>query len=423
MKKRVLLFLTFLLLSLCLLTVFVSADSIYDDYTKPGKNGEEPIFSYLGYSTCEGGDSVGIGYSVNLEALRMYETKTGTPLKYGLIVTLREILGGVSPLDENGELIGKNDKIYAAPIEDDFARISISFKGISDENLDTQLVMSLFVVDPDNGVAYIGTETAYEGPESISVTDAIEEKGTTPAVPTVTEVTIGSMTYSIDAVTEEAWDRVRQQNNSNADYKSGSSLSSWQLGTFGVMGKAKLIAAGGSLIDMPMASALMNHYLKNTGETYNLDVNKFMSEDSGALTCRNTAINNALRAAEQLARKGKTLTIGQLIEGHPWQSQLATQNYQYALGSYFDDVDIINLTVTEVDGVKTYSADIKYIVIDYYNWDTNDYNEFKGIVSPHELHELHKAGKAREFLTYGEITYKNITWTEGQQVSEIAGLN
>ena len=105
------------------------------------------------------------------------------------------------------------------------------------------------------------------------------------------------------------------------------------------------------------------------------------------------------------------------------QWQLATQNWQYAIGSYFDDVDVINLTVAEVNGVKTYTADIKYIVTDFYNWDTNDYNDFKGLVSPHELHELHKAGLAREFMSYGEYTYANITWTEGQTVSEIAGLN
>ena len=105
------------------------------------------------------------------------------------------------------------------------------------------------------------------------------------------------------------------------------------------------------------------------------------------------------------------------------QWQLATNNWQYSLGSYFDDVDVINLTVTEVDGVKVYSADIKYIVTDFYNWDTNDYNKFKDLISPHQLHELHKAGKAREFMSYGEITYSNITWTEGQLVTEIAGLN
>ncbi len=424
MKKRLVLFFTFLSLSLCLLTVFASADSIYDDFTKTGKGGEDPIFKYLGFSTCEGGDSIGVGYALDIDALEAYEERTGSTLKYGLVITLKEILGGFLPLDNEGNAIIDNDKVIIASFENDFSRISASFKEIPTDNFDTHLIMSLYVVDPDLGVAYIGEESAYEGPESISLSDALGEKGATPAVPSVTEVKIGNITYAIDAVTEKAWDRVRQQNASNGDYNKGSSLSSSELtGFFGVKSKAQLIAAGGSLINMPMASELMSHYLNNTGANYNLDINKFMSEDSGALACRNTAINNALRAAESLARKGKTITIGQLTEGHPMQGQLATDNYRYALGSYFDDVDVINLTVTEIDGVKTYSADIKYIVIDFYNWDTNDYNKFKKIVSPHDLHELHKAGIAREFLTYGETTYQNITWTEGQTVDMIAGFN
>lgn len=424
MKKRIVLFLTFLALGLCLLTIFASADSIYDDFTKPGKNGEDPIFRYLGYSTREGGDSIGIGYTVDVDALTAYEQKTNQALKYGMVITLKDILGGVLPLDKNGAPTIDNDKVVIASFENKFARISVSFKEIPAENFDTHIIMSLYVVDPENGVAYIGEETAYDGPESISLSDALNGKSATPAVPHITEIKIGNITYAVDAVTEEAWDRVKQQNASKGDYKVGSSLSSSQLtGFFGVKSKAELIAAGGSLINMPMASDLMKHYLKNTGATYNLDVNKFMKEDSGALACRNTAINNALRAAEVLARKGKTITIGQLTEGHPMQGQLATDNYRYALGSYFDDVDVINLTVTEVNGVKTYSADIRYIVIDFYNWDTNDYNKFKKIVSPHDLHELHKAGIAREFLTYGETTYQNITWTEGQTVDQIAGLN
>ena len=424
MKKRVILFFTFLALALFTLAFAVSADSIYDDFTKVGKGGEEPIFNYLGYSTAENEDSIAVGYTANIDALAKYEERIGAPLKYGLVITLKELLGGKMPLDENGNPIEGNDKIYVMTFEEKFTRISASFREIPADKFDTHLIMTLFVVDPETGVSYIGEESTQEGPESISLNDAKNENGATPAVPHPTEITIGNITYAIDAVTEQAYDRVRQQNASNADYNVGSSLSNSQLtGFFGVKNKAQLIAAGGSLINMPMASELMNHYLKNTGATYNFDVAKFMREDSGALTCRDTAINNALRAAESLARKGKTITVGQLTEGHPWQSQLATDNYRYALGSYFDDVDIINLTVTEVNGVKTYSADIKYIVIDYYNWDTNDYNEFKGVVSPHDLHELHKAGIAREFLTYGEITYKNITWTEGQTVAEIAGLN
>jgi len=281
-----------------------------------------------------------------------------------------------------------------------------------------ELAFSLYIIE-NAGVKYVTDGASVEKPELVSY-----KKARGPL-----EVTIGGITYSTDGVTEPAWDRIRQQNNSNADYNIGSYMSKSELQgsgwfNFGVLGKAKLIAAGGSLIDMPAASALMSHYLGNTGKNYNMDVAGFLKDDSGALACRNTAINNALRAAEALAREGEVFTINQLTEGHPYQNQLATQNWQYALGSYFDDVDIENLTVTVAeDGTKTYSATITYIVTDFYNWDTNDTYKFKQIVSPHELHELHKAGLAREFLTYGEITYANVTWTQGQTVDQISAFN
>lgn len=34
-----------------------------------------------------------------------------------------------------------------------------------------------------------------------------------------------------------------------------------------------------------------------------------------------------------------------------------------------------------------------------------------------------KAGIAKEFMSCGEITYSSITWTEGQTVDQIVGLN
>ena len=95
------------------------------------------------------------------------------------------------------------------------------------------------------------------------------------------------------------------------------------------------------------------------------------------------------------------------------------KNLKRRVSSYFLKEQQTNKTKLLVKQI----ADIKYIVTDFYNWDTNDYNEFKGIVSPHDLHELHKAGKAKEFMSYGEITYSSITWTEGQAVDQIVGLN
>ena len=400
----------------------MGADDIYTDFTKPGINGESPLFSFLGYSSSDEGN-IAVGYKIHHDALESYEAKTGNDLKIGFVVTFKDFVDGTSPLDSDGLPTGENkEKILVVNFKERYDRAFATLFGVPKEMLDAHIIMSLFVVDNES-VKYIGSETSEIGPESTSFNDTLQGLPPTPAVPPITEVTVDGITYSINGTTEPAWDRVRQQNNSLADYNTGSSLSSSQLtGFLGVKAKAQLIAVGGSLINMPAASALMSHYLKNTGETYSLDVASFLKDDSGALSSRNKAINSALRASEQLAQRNKAITVNQLEEGHPYQHELATQNWQYAIGSYFTDVDVINLTVAEVDGVKTYSADIKYIVTDYYNWDTNDYNEFKGIVSPHDLHELHKAGIAKEFSSYGEITY-SITWTEGQTVDQIEGLN
>ena len=76
--------------------------------------------------------------------------------------------------------------------------------------------------------------------------------------------------------------------------------------------------------------------------------------------------------------------------------------------------------VTEVNGEKVYSATVKYRVIDFYNWDeakTSGFLDGKG-PSQYQLCQLHRAGKAQEFLTYGEISYE-ISWTQGQTIDQI----
>ncbi|MBO5313259.1 MAG: leucine-rich repeat domain-containing protein [Clostridia bacterium] len=372
-----------------------------------------PVFTFLGYAISEVGVSFCASYKIDNEALAEYERVTGKTVDYGMVGAYVGYLNGGAPLDPDTckpvDISSTGKRIYFHSAKRfGHSNMSICLTNITEEKFDEEFYISLYIFDGEE-VKYLTALQSTLMPDPISYA---EIRGPI-------EVTIGSMSYSTEEETAPSADRIKQQAASEAEYNAGSSMSSSELtGFLGVKSKANLIAAGGSLINMPAASALMKHYLDNTGTTYNVDMPSFFTDDSGALANRNTAINNALRAAEALARENETITVNQLAEGHPMQGSLATQNWQYALGSYFDDVDVIGLTVTTVNGVKTYSASIKYMIVDYYNWDTNDYNKFKGIVSPHDLHELHKAGIAREFLTYGEITY-SVTWTEGQDVTEL----
>ena len=234
------------------------------------------------------------------------------------------------------------------------------------------------------------------------------------------------MQYSTEGETAPSSQRMGEMAESQAAYNTTTMTNSEAKS---ITDKANLIITGGSLLGWNNAAKMLQHFIEGSGEQYTLDMKAFL-QDSVTGGYRNSDINNALRAAEAIALVGETLDINQKGEN---LHRASSGDWYYAMNYYFSDVDILNLTVTvDENGVKTYNADIRYIATDYYNWDKNNTTPvinkkvlFFTIVgpSPAELYRLHEAGRAQEFLTYGEITYTNITWTEGQTVSEIAGLN
>ena len=203
--------------------------------------------------------------------------------------------------------------------------------------------------------------------------------------------------------TEESRDRNKQMNNSKADYNTGSKLSKEELDE--IEQGADTIASGFVAMIYPNASKFMAHFLENTGENYELDLDKFFN-DATTKENRNNDITEAMRAVEALSPNGEAVEICRKEENIHHN---LSGDWKLSVGSYFTSIKIDR--VGKIGNM--YTATITYSVIDYYNWDSNDTEEVPLIgVSPAELHQLHVAGRAKEFLTYGERTYV-ISWVIG----------
>lgn len=206
-------------------------------------------------------------------------------------------------------------------------------------------------------------------------------------------------------------DRLKQIRLSSLDYNTGSLYTREQLDK--IEGQAKLIAL--LSVPYPNASRAMRHYLNGTGENLNLDVKKLLENDIAKKNMLSD-VNKALRAAEELAIEGDKITIYQIEES---LHHNLTEDWKFALGSYFTSIELYDIEQKSLFGVPYYTAKLKYIVQDFYNWDKNDTSNVAFLkLSPADLHQLHVNGEAQEFLTYGEIEFE-ISWAKGIDASKI----
>ena len=257
-------------------------------------------------------------------------------------------------------------------------------------------------------------ESTKESTQASTTTTEAEGQTSTPEpTPALTEY--GGFSTTITK-TAESTDRLRQGSMSRNAYNAGSAYSDSKLSS--VLSNAKLVKNGGNMLGYTNASGFIDHFLSNTGTDYTIDMSLFLA-DQNALANRNSSLGDALRASERLAVKGESVTAFQ-------KSELVHHNLQgdwkFAVGSYFSSIEIRNLTF---DGT-TYKATFIYKVTDYYNWDSDDANSvFSGIagaltgnISPKDLHQLHRAGMAKEFLSVGEVSY-TVEWTLGQSAFDV----
>ena len=375
-------------------------------------------FDFLGYSFCEYADGFSLNYRVNSDFFENYEKQTGKKLEYGIVAASKSELNGLLPL------VTSSGDVTSDKVKKSILSAGDIFISASDLNLDNELYLCGYIYDGQDVKYLSGNEISHTPTAVLYSSLKAEIPNHTKQVydKTIKSYTINGVNFSTKMpLSTIANDRQKQYNNSMADYGKGSGYTESELDK-AESGTSAITNILTSII-FPNASSFMKHFLSNTGDDYIIDMgtgSKGFFKSSDTKNHRITRVDQALRAAEALACEGVSIDIFQTTEQVNHFSD-NKEDWYLSVGSYFTCITMTDLTLTiGEDGIKTYACNLIYEVTDFYNWNENDGSTVSILsISPKDLHNLHKAGRAKEFNSHGTATYK-LTWTEGQSASTLS---
>jgi len=442
---------------------------VYSDFTKTGikyygckkcnavgENAEgiiaNPLVIFLGYSipgtddfVAETGENcveIACTYTIDTDALQEYLDVMGADsLEYGLVGAYESHLlqDGVQSPPLNSETGVTNDHITQAVtnnstavvkkikfLQNTYESVSARLANIGYNNHETYFYFCLYIYDSINKkTVYISDDSCRDLPLPISyamLNPESEDHETHKST-----VSLGSMEYSTVKGTTPSAERLEIITNSAEVYKNKAEDQT-------SADTESTVASIGSLGQwagtVPNANQLLNYYLELGGDATHytqLNIQELLNSSTKANTSWVSSINNMLRAGELMAIEGETVNIDQVYET---EVQLSNASWLWSSdrdwyltfidGFYYTDTDLDNLTVTEVNGEKVYSATITYTVIDYYSFqeylnDTSNSSFLLWGPTKSELAELHLCGAALDFLIESTITYE-VEWTAGERV-------
>ena len=173
--------------------------------------------------------------------------------------------------------------------------------------------------------------------------------------------------------------------------------------------EAATTAAGLFSFIWPDASANLMHYLENTGEPQQINVNSMLEDmpdlDAGTQRDVKKLANDARDDAASSGASGPvTYTFNT-----PWQSGYADSdkhpNWFYATGGYqyATEGTVTVYPPTESNPEWTYKYNYRVHVADRYNWDGKKSTTIGPLtITDKELQELHQSGLAQEYDLIGE---------------------
>ena len=191
------------------------------------------------------------------------------------------------------------------------------------------------------------------------------------------------------------------------------------------------IATVAGLVGRPNASRNMRHFLENSGEPLEQNVDSMLNSvdrfSSAAMLEQQDLIHEATRKADDEGGSGPyTFPIRTEWAQHTGNPEEDGQDWFYASGSWaYSQTGEVTVT-REVDGRWSYDMETDIHVRDRYDWHGNDDKglgvniPFIGNVEDEELAELHRAGLAQEYTMHGnsDSVYRTGSYTPDEGTDE-----
>ncbi|MFF5502088.1 hypothetical protein [Streptomyces roseolus] len=167
------------------------------------------------------------------------------------------------------------------------------------------------------------------------------------------------------------------------------------------------IATAGDVIGQTGASRNMLHYLRGTGETLDLDVDRMLADDAdfrSKIESNHLAVNQDSWRRQALAEfheAGGDRTVVVPVESRTRHTNLESDEWFRAVGAHAQNVSgFVTVTPDAHGGAPKVSLDYQVNVWDRYNWDPGKSTPFAGgliSISDDDMGRLHKVGFAQEF--------------------------
>ncbi len=152
----------------------------------------------------------------------------------------------------------------------------------------------------------------------------------------------------------------------------------------------------------PNASKHMLHYLLNSGEDYDIDLEAMVKNVSSAKVLFERELAGAVNYISKQPKGKYTFTSANAVNGYNLKSQ--SRDWFFAIGGY--SVWSKGEAIIDVDrtGKKAYYMEWEYKFFDRYNWDNGKAVKIFNIeITDKFMGTFHRQGLAKEFNCLGSI--------------------